>query len=199
LPVAKTKVSCAKQDKARRGRAGRQAVDIWLAGKVDSYEHPCVEIKKSTRHPKIAGDFGEVIVLYWLSKHGFECAKVDHTGIDLIANNPHTKEVMGISVKSRTRTAGQECTDVTIAAKDFEKIDAACKAFRCSPYFAIVVDGQDTIRVFITSMSRVKYYFPPKPFSGWKMTASYLARYADDPRVMAFEFAIKQGNWWKSI
>jgi len=33
-------------------------------------------------------DFGESLVLYWLSKHGFECAKVDHTGIDLIANNP---------------------------------------------------------------------------------------------------------------
>jgi hypothetical protein len=154
---------------------------------------------KSTRHPKIAGDFGEMLVLYWLSKNRFECTRVDHTGIDLIARNPHRKEIMGISVKTRTRTTGQERTDVTITAKDFEKVEASCEAFECLPYFAIVVDGNDLIRVFITTMSRVKYYFPPKPFSGWKMTTPFLARYAEDPQVMAFEFAIKQGNWWKSI
>ena len=61
-------------------------------------------ILKSTRHSKIAGNFGEALLLYWLSKHGFECATLDHTGIDLIARNPHNDEVMGISVKSRTRT-----------------------------------------------------------------------------------------------
>jgi Holliday junction resolvase-like predicted endonuclease len=154
---------------------------------------------KSTRHSKIAGDFGEMLVLYWLSKNGFECARIDHTGIDLIASNQHTKEIMGVSVKTRTRTDGQERTDVTITAKDFEKVEDACREFHCSPYFAIVVDGKDLIRVFITSMARVKHYFPPKPFSGWKMTTSYLAQYADDPQVMAFELAINQRNWWKSI
>ena len=40
---------------------------------------------KSTRHAKITGDFGEAAVLYYLSSSGFECARVDHTGIDLIA------------------------------------------------------------------------------------------------------------------
>jgi len=44
-----------------------------------------MDITKSSRHSKIAGDFGETLVLYWLSKYGFECASVDHTGIDLIA------------------------------------------------------------------------------------------------------------------
>jgi Holliday junction resolvase-like predicted endonuclease len=155
-----------------------------------------MNINKSTRHSKIAGDFGEMLVLYWLSKYGFECARVDHTGIDLIANNPHTKEIMGISVKSRTRTAGQERTDVSITVKDVENIEKACKAFRCSPYVAIVVDGKDVIRVFITSLARLLYYFPKKPFSGWKMTPSHLTRYANDPQVMAFELEIKQGNWW---
>jgi hypothetical protein len=58
-------------------------------------------IDKSSRHSKITGDFAESLVLYFLSKHGFESAKVDHTGIDLIARNPHSDEVMGLSVKSR--------------------------------------------------------------------------------------------------
>jgi transposase InsO family protein len=67
-----------------------------------------MKIKKSTRHAKITGDFGEALVLYWLSKYGFECAAVDHTGIDIIARNPHTKEVMGISVMRRSRNEGAE-------------------------------------------------------------------------------------------
>ena len=73
-----------------------------------------MKISKSTRHAKITGDFGEALVLYWLSKYGFECAPVDHTGIDIIARNPHTNEVMGISVKSRSRTEGPEEEYVSI-------------------------------------------------------------------------------------
>lgn len=30
-----------------------------------------MKITKSTRHAKITGDFGETLVLYWLSKYGF--------------------------------------------------------------------------------------------------------------------------------
>ena len=62
-----------------------------------------MDILKSSRHSRITGDFGEALVLYWLSKYGFECARIDHTGIDLIARNPHMHELMGISVKSRSR------------------------------------------------------------------------------------------------
>jgi hypothetical protein len=43
-----------------------------------------MKINKSTRHAKIAGDFGETIILCWLSKFGFECAPVDHTSIDIM-------------------------------------------------------------------------------------------------------------------
>src|SRR5687767_14009403 len=98
-----------------------------------------MNIIKSTRHAKITGDFAEALVLYWLSKYGFECARVDYTGIDLIARNPHTDEVMGISVKSRCRMAGTEAECVTIPLDNFEKATAARKAFGCTPYFAIVI------------------------------------------------------------
>lgn len=54
------------------------------------------KILKSICHSKIAGNLGEALLLYWLSKHGFECATADHTGIDLIAHNPHNNERMGI-------------------------------------------------------------------------------------------------------
>ena len=65
-----------------------------------------MKLAKSSRHSKITGDFGESILLYLLSRHGFECARVDHTGIDLIARRPNSREVLGISVKSRSRQTG---------------------------------------------------------------------------------------------
>lgn len=62
-----------------------------------------LKIQKSSRHSKITGDFAENLILYWLSRYGFECAKVDHTGIDLLAKNLKNGELMGVSVKSRSR------------------------------------------------------------------------------------------------
>jgi hypothetical protein len=45
-----------------------------------------IEMTKSSRHSKITGDFAEALIVYW---YGFECARIDHTGMDVIARNPH--------------------------------------------------------------------------------------------------------------
>lgn len=156
-----------------------------------------MKIRKSTRHAKITGDFGEALVLYWLSKYGFECAAVDHTGIDIIARNPHTQEVMGISVKSRSRTEGSEQEYVSIPNDNFDKAEAACAAFGCMPYFALVVDAGEIIRGFMLPMRTLLAMFPKgKTASGWKMTAPYLKRYTEAPDIMAFEFKTKTAKWW---
>lgn len=158
-----------------------------------------MELNKSSRHSKITGDFAESLVLYWLSKYGFECARVDHTGIDLIARNPHTKEVMGISVKCRSRNAGKERTNVSVTADNFDKVRAACQAFDCVPYFAIVVDAADTIACFMTSMEHLVELHPPgKRTSSWAMSAAWLERYAGDAQVMRFEFKTQTTRWWES-
>jgi Holliday junction resolvase-like predicted endonuclease len=156
-----------------------------------------MDIIKSSRHSKIAGDFGEALVLYWLSKHGFECARVDHTGIDLIARNPHTSDVMGISIKSRTRISGAEGESITIPRDDFTKIEAACSAFGCTPYFAIVVDADKAIRVFITSLAHLVQLHPLKSAgSYWKMSDAHLTQYSDDPEIMTFELRTDTKRWW---
>jgi Holliday junction resolvase-like predicted endonuclease len=156
-----------------------------------------MKIKKSTRHAKIAGDFGEVLILYWLSKYGFECASVDHTGIDIIARNPHTQEIMGVSVKSRTRTEGAEEEYVSIPNENFAKAEAACKAFGCLPYFAIVVDAGDTVRGFLLPMSHLLELFPKgKTAAGWKMSPQYLEKYSKDNQIKTFVFTTKTMNWW---
>ncbi|MGN6554031.1 MAG: hypothetical protein ACTHLW_09950 [Verrucomicrobiota bacterium] len=158
-----------------------------------------MNITKSSRHSKIVGDFGEMLVLYWLSKHGFECASVDHTGIDLIARHPRKEEVMGISVKSRTRTAGTENEYVIVKRGDFEKAKAACDAFGCEPYFAIVVDAASFVRVFITSSKHFLDLFPISAAggSGWKMSDNYLAQYSRDPEILAFELRSETKRWFK--
>jgi len=129
-----------------------------------------MEMLKSTRHAKITGDFGEALVLYWLSRHGFECARVDHTGIDLIANNPATHERMGISVKTRSRNPGTGRTSVSIPVANIDKARTACDAFGCLPYFAVVVDADDLIRAFLLSADRLLALFTPgKSVCSWSM------------------------------
>ena len=156
-----------------------------------------MKINKSSRHSKITGDFGESLILYWLSKYGFECALVDHTGIDIIARNPHTKEIMGISVKSRCRNRGSEEDSITIRNPNFDKAKKACAAFGCVPYFAIVVDAGNTIRGFILSMEHLLRLFPKgKTASDWKMRKKYLERYYNEPEIKTFVFTTETKRWW---
>jgi Holliday junction resolvase-like predicted endonuclease len=158
-----------------------------------------MEISKSTRHAKITGDFGESLILYWLSKYGFECAKVDHTGIDLIARNPHNEEVMGISVKSRSRIRGKESTYIRIPNDNFSKAEAACKAFGCIPYFAFVVDAADFIRAFLLPLKHLLKLSPMRKGGvTWKMTKSSIDGYYSDPTIMIFELQSQTLNWWRT-
>jgi len=139
-----------------------------------------MRVEKSPRHSKITGDFAEGLVLYWLSKYGFECARVDHTGIDLIARNSKTSEIMGISVKGRCRSTDRERQAVSIENDNFAKAQAACDAFGCVPYFAIVVDEFDVITVFILSMNKLlEVGAQGKTRVCWKMGGKLLA---DIPR-----------------
>jgi Holliday junction resolvase-like predicted endonuclease len=156
-----------------------------------------MEIKKSTRHSKITGNFGENLVLYLLSKYGFESANVDHTGIDIISRNFITNEVMGISVKSRSRAGGTEGSYISIPNDNFDKVQEACKAFNCVPYFAIVSDEKDKMYVFILSMKHLLKLFPKgEKICAWKMTDKHVEKYLIDKEIFVFEFNYKNHNWW---
>jgi Holliday junction resolvase-like predicted endonuclease len=94
-----------------------------------------MKVEKSSRHSKITGDFAESLVLYWLSKYGFESAKIDHTGIDLISRNNKTGEIMGISIKSRSRNDGKEGQYVSITNDSFEKAEKVNTPEHIEPSF----------------------------------------------------------------
>jgi Holliday junction resolvase len=158
-----------------------------------------VKISKSSRHSKITGDFAEGLILYWLSKHGFECARVDHTGMDLIARNRYTRELMGISVKSRSRNVGTEKTTVRIERENITKLKKACAAFGCKPYFAVVVDAGQSIRCFIVRRKYLERLAVERKALYWGMGPKHLAKYARDTAVIMFEFQSTTTRWWKKV
>lgn len=157
-----------------------------------------MKINKSSRHAKLTGDFSEHLVLYWLSKYGFECARVDHTGIDLIARNPKSNELMGISVKSRSRTEGKEKHNVRVEAEQLLKAEASSRAFGLTPYLAIVVDGGNLVRCFILPLETFYVLYPSAKTRnvGWAMNEKALARYFEYPEVKIFEFISDTKRWW---
>lgn len=156
-----------------------------------------MKVIKSSRHSKITGDFAENLVLYWLSKYGFECANIDHTGIDIIARNPKTEEVMGISVKSRCRNTGKEGQYVNIPNRNFERIENACKAFNCVPYIAIVVDEANKITTFLLTVEKLLKLYPKRETTcAWKMTKKHIQEYYEDNEITIFEFNHKTHRWW---
>ena len=149
-------------------------------------------MQKSSRHSKITGNFGEALILYWLSKRGFECAHVDHTGIDLIARRPSSDEVLGISVKCRSRTEARDEAGVNLLSANDEKIEAACRAFRCVPYVAVVVDRGITVRGYMATFQHVRTQYPGQ---SWRMTQAMLQKYETDPNIESFELLSGTGNW----
>jgi Holliday junction resolvase-like predicted endonuclease len=154
-------------------------------------------MEKSSRHAKITGDFGEALVLYWLSRSGFECARVDHTGIDLIAKRPRSEERLEISVKSRSRSPGTETDSVNIGRpEDFAKVAAACSAFQCVPYFAIVVDAAPRISVFLLSKEHLECLYPGRTgLVAWSMSPNRIKQYMADASIQKLEFRIESENW----
>lgn len=124
-----------------------------------------MDITKSSRHQRIIGDYGEMLICNLLSRSGFEVTIVDHTGIDIVAYNPKTEERLGITVKSRTRNAGTEATSVSLLSyrggKDQrQKVLDACKAFGCLPWIGVYVETTDSADLYLTSPGELRQEIP---------------------------------------
>ncbi len=164
-----------------------------------------MSIEKSTRHQKIIGNFGENVVCNWLSRSGFEVTIVDHTGIDVIAYNPKTKQRLGITIKSRTRNLGKEKTHVNMLSyqngkNDREMTLAACKAFACDPWIAVYVETSGTADLYLTSLENYDKNYrgkKAKAIDDWKMNEKARAEYENDTNVrhVRIVFDTKRWNW----
>ena len=161
-----------------------------------------MEIDKSSRHQKVIGKFGEWFVCNWLSRSGFEVVLVDHTGIDIIAYNPKTKQRLGITVKSRTRNIGREGESVNLLSyqkgkDDRKKLKDACKAFACDPWIAVYVETLKSADLYLTSLKQYdkKYGKKGKAIDDWKMTREHKLRYEKDAAVKHIGIKFSPTNW----
>jgi len=127
-----------------------------------------VQIHKSTRHSKLTGDFGEALILYWLSKHGYECARVDHTA-STSSRGPLDRERPRHFSQEPKPTTGTERSSLSIPKEEFTKVARACRAFCCTPHFGIVIDGGATLRGYIVPMRHLRRLAPlGKRVASWK-------------------------------
>jgi hypothetical protein len=113
----------------------------------------------SSNHSKITGEFAENLVLYCLSKEGYECVMVRHIGIDIIASKGGKS--FGISVKSRSRKdyqTGPSFNKFTITKpkKHIQDIKKACLDFNCISFFAFVLDKEKSIDVVLTPLANIE-------------------------------------------
>lgn len=162
-----------------------------------------MDIDKSSRHQKIIGDFGENLICNWLSRSGWEVILVDHTGIDIIAHNPSTRQRLGITVKSRTRNVGKERTHVNIFSyrqgkNDRQKLLDACQAFACEPWIAAYVETSKTADAYLTGLRNYDDKYRGKQgraIDSWKMGGKDKERYLEDPDVKHVGIDFHVTNW----
>lgn len=168
-----------------------------------------IPIIKGTRHQKIIGNFGENLICNWLSRSGFEVTIVDHTGIDIIAYNPSTKQRLGITVKARTRSREKEEESVYIlyypkakddrqkAKDDRQKLLDACEAFACEPWIAVYVETTNFADIYLTSLTNYdeKYRGKGKAADSWKMGKKQKEQYVKDPDVKHIRIEFHATNW----
>lgn len=155
-------------------------------------------VKKSSRHQKIIGDFGENLICNWLSRSGFEVSIVDHTGIDIVAYNPKTEKRLGISVKSRTRDPGKERESVNLFdSKGRQKLLQACDYFACEPWIAIYVETTSYADIFLTSLNNYdSKYRRERQTDDWKMGPRHIKNYENDKNVMRLHIEFEPKNWF---
>jgi Holliday junction resolvase-like predicted endonuclease len=155
---------------------------------------------KSSSHSKIIGNFGENVICNWLSREGFEVALVDHTGIDIIASKPKTKQRYGITVKSRARTEGKENEEVFIFKKpvrDRKKLAEACEAFACDQWIAVYVEASNDADIYLTSLDNYdrNYLDEQAKIQSWKMSDNERQRYDNDTEVKHIKIEFKYTHW----
>jgi|GEM_PF-7128058 len=142
----------------------------------------------SMNHSQITGEFGEHLVLYWLSKNGFESVHAQYVGIDIIASRNGKR--LGVSVKSRSRKEGKLDYSLTMGKPTelIKKVKETCLHFACELYFAFVIDQMDSIKVVITPLEVTEdtYNISTKSSLDWNVL-----KFEKDNRTSSFEFQRK--------
>jgi hypothetical protein len=157
---------------------------------------------KSTMHSKITGNFGESLLLYFLSKSYYEPALVDHSGIDIIAYNKTDRSRIGVSVKARSRTLLRPNDGLLVPGDNYKKIMESCIFYDSIPHICFVFDvpateKNGTIHLFLMSIETLLHYYPNfKDGKGFTFSMkSNLDKYLGDKNIARLKFEYNSENW----
>lgn len=147
------------------------------------------------------GRFGEHLVSYWLARSGYEVAIIDYTGIDVIARDPESKNLLGITVKTRLRTKGKATSVALFKGNDRDKVNVVCKAFNCQPWLAVYVECEDTADLYLTSLKHYDKHYRRKGLKkeAWYMTADDRRKYNRDQFVKHVAITFDHLGWLSQV
>jgi len=155
--------------------------------------------KKSKRHSKYIGQFGEAMVCNVPSRSGFEVMLVDHVGIDVVARRSDIGRI-GISVKARTRDSkANEQTSVNLFRSEDVSLVEVCKEFDLDPWIAVYVETENGADLYLTSLDNFHEKYAGREgltILAWKMKAKHRQEYSLDPHVMHLRIEFSQNNWF---
>lgn len=143
--------------------------------------------KISINHKQIVGDFGEHLVLYLLSKNGYECVLANHVGIDIIVKDHKRAENLGISVKTRCRFEGKEKESVSIPKSNFYNLSKTCRIFNLIPYFAIVSDTEEEVSCMLFPYEELKKIIGKAKNPSISMTEESRKKYKKNKNIKIFK------------
>jgi hypothetical protein len=133
----------------------------------------------------VSGDFGELLVSYYLIKKKLHVIVAKSEGFDLLLNDTkgllfEKDRLVGISVK--TRQKGSVCLDLEIAS---EKLKRAARIWKFAPYFCFVTPREVILfPLQIANDSRVKTEANLVSFARLKRIR--------DKRIVYFKWEIKE-------
>ncbi len=167
------------------------------------------KIDKSSTHSDVTGKLGEYLVLYFLSKYGFEIIHANQVGIDVIASKDSTG-VIGIGVVMASKLEGNESEGRTLKGSLYNKIVNTCEKFNCEPWIAIVFDipGNESGSIKIVLMKLEKFvtkdfypYFKEGKDINVRSSEKNLERLRSDPDVFNISMNYDKSKWisWKTI
>jgi hypothetical protein len=133
----------------------------------------------------VSGDFGELLVSYYLVKKRLHVIVAKSEGFDLLVNDTEgllfaKDRLIGISVKTRQKSS--LCLNVGIAS---EKLLRAAKIWKFVPYFCFVTTRDVTI--FPAELAR-----DPRVKTGANLVSTARLRALKDSRIVYFQWGIKE-------
>ena len=139
----------------------------------------------------------EASVVYWLSRYGFKCAGVERNGVDFLARNLQTNELLGISVRSVPKSESTEHQRIHIPLEDLDKARTACLGFGCTPHFALHVAQLNEMWLFIVSMEHLVSISLRTQYSiECSVAQREIDRFLTDPQIICIETNHKVWRWW---